>query len=182
MSVDPRIRREGRPIPSILGAVAVHRGRLLRFPAFELETEDGWRVGMGRFSALNIYFGWGQRLDLPWGTRWRLTAVEQGSLLRPVVINEARQRLAMAAAGIGNYGINGRDYAYTLNPAETRLGRARRWDLFAGEERAARFTRRPFGAWCEHPLPLPAVLLGLLLTRLSVPGEGEMHLPEMRWG
>jgi len=182
MGADQRARLAGRPIPPILGAVAVRRARFLTFPAFELTTEDGLQVGMGRFSALNIYFGWGQRLDLPWGARWRLIAVEQGSMLRPVVVNEARRRLAMAAAGIGNYGINGRDYAYTLNPAEARMGRAGRWDLFTGEDRLARFTRRPFGARCEQPLPLPAVLLGLLLTRLSVPGEGSSHVPEMRWG
>ncbi len=172
----------GRPTPLIVGPVAVHRARLLGFPAFELRAEVGLQVAMGRYSALNIYFGRGQRLDLPWGARWRLTAAEQGSTLRPVVINEARQRMAMAAASIGNYGINGRDYAYTLNPAEARLGRPGRWDLFAGEDRAARFTRRPFGAVCEQPLPLPAVLLGLLLTRLAIPGEGDTHLPEMRWG
>lgn len=172
----------GRPIPSVAGAVAVRRVRLLRFPAFELQAEGGLQVGMGRYSALNIYFGWGQRLELPWGARWRLTAVEQGSMLRPVVINENRQRMAMAAAWTGSYGINGRDYAYILNPAEARLGRAGRWDLFAGEDRVARFTRRPFSAVCDQPLALPAVLLGLLLTRLAIPGEGDMHVPQMRWG
>jgi len=182
MDADHRARFAGRRIPLILGAAAVRRARFLRFPAFELTTEDGLRVEIGRFSALNIYFGRGQRLDLPWGERWRLTAVEHGAMLRPVVLNEARRRMAMAAAGTGNYGINGRDYAYTLNPAEARMGRAGRWDLFAGEDRLASFTRRPFGARCEQPLPLPAVLLGLLLTRLSIPGEGYSHVPEMRWG
>ncbi len=179
---DGRTSTAGRPVRSIAGPVAVYRARPLGFPAFELCTDDGLRVRMGRYSALNIYFGWGQRLDLPWGARWRLTAIEQGSMLRPVVVNENRRRMAMAAAWIGNYGINGRDYAYTLNPAEARLGRAGRWDLFAGEELVAHFTRRPLGAVCEQPLPLPAVLLGLLLTRLSVPGEGEAHVPELRWG
>jgi hypothetical protein len=147
-----------------------------------LRAESGLLVKMGRYSALNIYFGWGQRIELPGGPTWRIIAVQRGPMLHPVVVNEARQRLAMASAWIGNYGLNGRDYAYTLNPAETRVGRAGRWDLFHGEVRVARFTRRPFGAACEQPLPLPAVLLGLLLTRLSIPGEGERHLPEMRWG
>lgn len=137
---------------------------------------------MGRYSVLNIYFGPGQKIVLPWGARWRLTAIEQGSGLRPVVLNEARQKMAMAAAGIGNYGINGRDYAYTLNPAEARLGRPGRWDLFAGEDRVARFAHRPFSAACEDPVPLPALLLAVLLTRLGIPGEGALHLPEMRWG
>lgn len=173
----------GRPPPaSILGAVSVQRVRRLRFPAFELRDEERPLAGMGRYSALNIYFGPGQKIDLPGGVTWRLTALERGAALCPVVANERRQRMAMAAAWIGNYGINGRDYAYTLNPAEARRGRAGRWDLYCGEARVARFTRRPFGALCEQPLPLPALLLGLLLTRFGIPGEGEMHLPELHWG
>jgi hypothetical protein len=152
------------------------------FPAFELRAEDGLLVKMGRYSALNIYFGWGQRIELPWGAVWRMVSVQKGPMLHPVVVNRSRRRLAMASAGIGNYGLNGRNYAYTLNPAEAaRIGRPGRWDLFCGEDRVARFTRRPFGAVCERPLPLPALLLGLLLTRLSIPGEGEKHLPELHW-
>ena len=176
-------RQTGRPAPSILGTVSVHRVHFARFPAFELCGAGGLTVEMGRYSALNIYFGWGQRLVLPTGPTWRVIAVQKGPLLHPVVLNETRQRLAMASAGLGNYGINGRDYAYTLNPAEAaRFGRSGRWDLFRGEDRVASFTRRPFGADCEQPLPLPAVLLALLLTRLSIPGEADMQLPQMRWG
>lgn len=170
------------PIPPILGTVSVQRASLVLFPAFELQAEGGLLVRMGRYSALNVFFGRGQKLLVPSGATWRITAVERGSRLHPIVVNERRQRMAVAAAWIGNYGINGRDYAYTLNPAEAaRFGRPGRWDLFSGEERAARFTRRPFGAVCEQPLPLPALLLGLLLTRLSIPGEGDMHLPGMAW-
>ena len=183
MGADHRARTAGQPAPSISGRVSVHRARFARFPAFELQADGGLKVEMGRYSALNIYFGWGQRLVLPTGPAWRVIAVQKGPLLHPVVLNETRQRLAMASPWVGNYGINGRDYAYTLNPAEAaRFGRPGRWDLFRGEDRVASFTRRPFGADCGQPLPLPAVLLALLLTRLSIPGEGEKHLPEMRWG
>lgn len=182
MGADHGARTAGRPAPSILGAVSVHRAHFARFPAFELQAEGGLKVGMGHYSALNIYFGWGQRLVLSTGPAWRIIAVQKGPLLHPMVLNEARQRLAMASPGAGNYGINGRDYAYTLNAAEAaRFGRPGRWDLFRGEDRVARFTRRPFGADCEQPLPLPAVLLALLLTRLSIPGEADLHLPQMRW-
>ena len=82
----------------------------------------------------------------------------------------------------GNYGINGRDYAYTLNPAEGRLGRARLWDLFAGDEPAARFARHPFGGVCTAPVPLPALLLGLLLVRFGIPGENDLRMPVLNWG
>ena len=134
----------------------MRRARLLRFPSYRLTTEQGLEVGLARYSALNIYFfGPGQKIALPWGGQWRLTAVARGSGLAAVVANEDRQRLAMAAPGAvaGNYGINGRDYAYTLNPAEGGFGRARLWDLFAGEERVARFTRRPFGGGLPRGRP-----------------------------
>ena len=141
---------------------------------------------MARYSALNIYFfGKGQRVDLPWGVHLaphRHCPTAPG--LAAVVANEHRQRLAMATPGAvaGNYGINGRDYAYTLNPAEGRLGRARLWDLFAGEEPVARFARRPFGGVCTAPVPLPAVLLCLLLVRFGIPGENELRMPVLNWG
>ena len=90
----------------------------------------------------------------------------------------------MAAAGAvaGNYGINGRDYAYTLNPAEGGWGRAGVWDLFAGEHPVARLTRRPLRASFAEPVPLPAVLLALLLARSGIPGEGSRFIPDFRWG
>ncbi len=32
------------------------------------------------------------------------------------------------------------------------------------------------------PIIIVTLLLGLLLTRLSVPGESEAHVPDLRWG
>ena len=170
------------PIPVISGEVTVRRARLLRFPSYRMRTEQGLELGLARYSALNIYFfGRGQKIALPWGEHWRQTAVIRGSGLMGVLVNGARQRLAMAAAGAaaGNYGIVGRDYAYTLNPAQGGFGRSRRWDLYHGEEIVARFTRRPFGGVCLAALPLPVVLLCLQLTRFGIPGENELRLPGM---
>jgi len=170
----------GPPAPQVTGPLAVHRARLVLSPSYRLTTSDGLEVGLARYSALNIYFfGRGQRITLPWGACWRLTAAARGSGLTAVVANEAGRRLAVAAPGAaaGNYGIVGRDYAFTLNPAEGGLGRARLWDLFDGEEVVARFTRRPFGGNCLRPIPLPVVLLGLLLVRFGIPGENELRLP-----
>ena len=48
-------------------------------------------MGLARYSALNIYFfGRGQKIALPWGERWRLTAVARGSGLAAVLVNEGR--------------------------------------------------------------------------------------------
>ena len=173
------------PMPLVVGAVTVRRARLLRFPSYLLRTEQGLEVALARYGALNIFFfGRGQKIGLPWGEQWRQTAAARGSGLVPVLVNGARRRLVMAAAGAaaGNYGITGRDYAYTLNPAEGGFGRARLWDLYAGEDPVARLTRRPFGAFCAEPVPLPAVLLALLLVRFGIPGEGSRFVPEFRWG
>ncbi|MBS1196094.1 MAG: hypothetical protein H6R33_814 [Actinobacteria bacterium] len=174
-----------RPAPLVSGTVTVRRAHLLRFPAYELRAEPGLEVGLARFSALNTYFfGPGQKVALPWEVAWRLTSIPRGSALAAVVANEEGRRLAMASPGAvaGHYGINGRDYAFALNPAEARLGRARAWDLSAGEEVVGRFTRRPFGGVCAVPLPLPAVLLALLLTRFGIPGENGLRVPQLNWG
>jgi len=171
-------------IPMVSGGVTVRRAHLVRFPSYRLTAQQGLELGLARYGALNIFFfGRGQKIALPWGEHWRLTAVARGSGLAAVLINQARQRLAMAAAGAaaGNYGINGRDYAYTLNPAEGGWGRAHVWDLVAHEEPVARFTRRPFDGHCDRPVPLPAVLLALTLTRFGIPGESDLHLPGMNW-
>jgi hypothetical protein len=181
-SAEPAATAATRPAPLVSGQVAVRRARLLRYPSYRMRTEAGLEVGVARYSALNIYFfGRGQKITLPWGERWRQTAVARGSGLAAVLLNGARQRLVMAAAGAaaGNYGIVGRDYAYTLNPAQGGFGRSRRWDLYHGEEIVARFTRRPFGGVCLAALPLPVVLLCLQLTRFGIPGENELRLPGM---
>jgi len=171
-----------RPAPLVSGQVVVRRARLLRFPSYRMRAEPGLEVGLARYSALNIYFfGRGQKIALPWGERWRQTALARGSGLAAVLLNGARQRLVMAAAGAaaGNYGIVGRDYAYTLNPAQGGFGRSRRWDLYHGEEMVARFARRPFGGVCLAAVPLPVVLACLLLTRFGIPGENELRMPGM---
>lgn len=173
------------PVPAVSGRLAVRRVRLLRFPAYRLSTEQGLEVDLGRYSALNIYFfGPGQRIALPWQARWRLTSIPRGSSLAAVVANEEHRRLAMATPGAvaGRYGINGRDYAFTLNPAEAPWGRARLWDLSAGEDVVAHFARHPFGGVCHSPVPLPVVLLGLLLARFGIPGENELRVPSLNWG
>lgn len=181
-SAEPTAAAAARPAPLVSGQVAVRRTRLLLFPSYRMRTEAGLEVGLARYSALNIYFfGRGQKIALPWGERWRQTAIARGSGLMGVLVNGARQRLAMAAAGAaaGNYGIVGRDYAYTLNPAQGGFGRSRRWDLYHGEEIVARFARRPFGGTCLTAVPLPVILLCLQLTRFGIPGEKELRMPSM---
>lgn len=173
------------PVPVVAGTFAVRRAHLLRFPAYILSVAPGFEVGLARYSVLNTYFfGPGQKVALPGGKRWRLTSIPRGPSLAAVVVNEEGRRLAMAAPGAvaGKYGLNGRDWACTMDPAEARLGRARAWDLCAGEEILARFTRRPFGGSCAVSLPLPAVLLGLLLVRFGIPGENELRMPRLDWG
>ena len=99
-----------------------------------------------------------------------------------VVADENHRRLSMASAGIGNYAIDGADFAYRLNPASGGMGRAVVWDLHAHEHLVARFIRRPLTIAASEEVPLAAALLGLVLVQFGIPGEGDLGVPPMQWG
>lgn len=164
------------------GDAAVERVGWVGFPIWRLSGERGPLADLGRFSALNTFFLRGQRVGLPDGRRLRITAVELGGTLRMVVADENRRRLSMASAGIGDYAIDGPDFAYRLNPASGGMGRAAAWDLHAHEHLVARFTRRPLTIAASEEVPLAAALLGLVLVQFGIPGEGDLGVPPMQWG
>jgi len=164
------------------GAATLERAGWIGFPIWRFAGEQGPIATLGRFSALNTFFLRGQRVELAGGRRLRITAVELGGMLRVVVADEHRRRLAMASAGTRNYAIDGLDFAFWLNPASGGRGRAAAWDLHDSDGPAARFTRRPVVVSADRPIPVPAVLLGLLLVQFGIPGEGDLGVPTMRWG
>jgi hypothetical protein len=164
------------------GEAAIERIGWVGFPIWRLAGQAGTVADLGRFSALNTFFLRGQRIELPDGRRWRITAVEIGGMLRVVVADERRRRLAMASAGTRNYAIDGPDFAFWLNPAAAGRGRAVVWDLHDREGPVARFTRRPLAVAASGAVPLPAAVLGLLLVQFGIPGEGDLGVPTMRWG
>ncbi len=148
------------------------------FPRYVL-VEDGGRplAELGRFSWFSIYLGRGQRVELPDGRRWRIRARSRLHTIAPVIVDQDLRKVAEAAHGYKNYGINGKDYAYVLNPDEKRRTRARRWSLRMHETDVAAIRRQPMLVEAWEPIPLAVVLMSFVLMQFGVPGEDEMTVP-----
>ena len=111
---------------TITGRVVLSRVHLLRFPAYTVTGDEGVLAEIGRFGWFRIFFGPGQRIRLPDGTRWRLKSIGRTRYISPLIVNDEGLRVAEAAPGIKKaYGINGPDYAFTLYPATAGWGRPR---------------------------------------------------------
>lgn len=152
---------ESAPTPGreVLGRAELRRVGRLRFPVFEL-TANGQRLALvGRFGWLNTFFGSGPRVELPDGEQWRIRSALVAKATCPVIFDARGRKIAVASLGTGNYGINGRDYACVLYPAEPRrLGKGNTWMLRRFEEHLAIVTRHPLAIEAAHPVPLAAAL------------------------
>ncbi len=154
----------------------------MRFPVHELTHEGDVVASLGRFGWFSIFLGSGQEIGFPDGERWRLGSVRHGGSICPIVIDGRGRRVAVARLGIRNYGINGKDYACVLIPAEPdRIGRANRWTLHYFEHELATVTRRPLTIETYHAVPLGAVFLCFVLARYPLPEEAAPRLPSFRW-
>ncbi|MGI9647989.1 MAG: hypothetical protein ACR2OI_05675, partial [Acidimicrobiia bacterium] len=98
----------------VASTAAIHRSWSPGFPAFIVEADGRKVASIGRYSALNIFFGWGQRIRLSDGTRWRLRTMGTSANIRPTIINSEGQRVAQASQRIGTYGITGKEWGYVL--------------------------------------------------------------------
>lgn len=149
------------------------RGRL-GFPWAALVGPEGPVAEVGRYSALNIFLGRGQRIGLPEGVHWRLRSAPWSRFVCPRVVDGAGLRLAISAPGHGNYAITCRDRGFTLIPAERRPGRPRAWQLLEFDEPVAAIRRNPYVASVTRPVPLQAVLLSFALSAFGVMGEKDL--------
>lgn len=151
--------------------------------AFGLYQDDQLHALLGRFSWWATYFGRGQKIELPDGTRWRLRSVERGGVIRPVLVDAESRPVAVAVAELGRYAINGDRYAYVLYSANRRgLARGNKWILRHYEQEDAVITSHPPAIEALRPVPLAAVLLSLALIKLGIPGEDGLHVPVLQWG
>lgn len=167
----------------LLGTAALHRVGLWEFPVYELRQAGEVMARLGRFGWLRIFLGSGQQIEFPDGQGWRVRSVGVAANICPLVVDGTGRKVAASGLGIGSYGINGKDYACGLYPAEEpRLGRANRWTLRHHEVDLATVTRRPLAIDAVHPVPLGAVFLCLVLVRYGIPGESAPRLPAFRWG
>lgn len=160
----------------MIGAYRLEPMGRLGFPWAVLQGSEGAVAELGRFSALNLFLGRGQRIRLPDGTRWRLKGATWSRFVCPVLLDDKRLRLATSAPGPGSYAITCRDRGFTLIPAERRPGRPRRWELVEHDEPVASVRRNPYRAEISAPVPLTAVLLSFTLAAFGVMGEKDLVL------
>jgi hypothetical protein len=154
------------------------------FPASALVADGATIALLGRMGWFRIYFGRGQRVELVDGTRWTVTSRTTGGTISPVILDRLGRKVALAGWRHGTYGINGRDYACVLHPAEAalRFGRANRWQISDQEGRLATVIRSPLAVTVQRPLHLGAVLLSFALVRFGLPEESSPRVPSFRWG
>ena len=163
---------------SVLGRAEIHRVSGRGFPTHRLVDDGGEVIAeLGAFSWFSIYLGRGQRVALPDGTRWRIRARSRVHTIAPVIVDSEQRKVVESGHGYKNYGINGPDYAYVLNPDEKRRSRARRWTLRHHESTVATVERHPRTVDATEPVPLAVVLMSFVLIQFGIPGEEELALP-----
>jgi hypothetical protein len=164
------------------GSLEIIPAKGFGFPWGRLLGQDGRLVAeVGRYSALNIFLGRGQRIRLADGTRWRVRSAPWHRYVCPRVVDGDRRRLATSAPGPGDYRVTCRERAFTLIPAEKRPGRARVWELIEFDESVARIRRNPYQAEIAEPVPLQAVVLSFALAAFGVMGEKDIAPTTTGW-
>lgn len=167
----------------IVGEAQLRRIGYWGLPVFGLFQDDEVMALLARFSWWSTYFGRGQKIELPDGTRWRLRSVERGGVIRPVLVDTESRPVAIAVAELGRYAINGERNAYVLYSANRRgFARRNEWVLRSYEQEDAVITSHPPAIEAFQPVPLPAVILSFALIKLGIPGEDGLHVPAIQWG
>lgn len=176
-------RSASRSPSTVHGRAALRKVGLLRFPAYELTSDGEVLARLGRPGWWRIFFGRGQPIELADGTRWRLRALGMAGVICPVIVDAAPRKVAHAAPHHGGYGINGRDWAYFLFPAERHpFVRANQWILRRHDEEVGLVTRTPWEITTTSAVPFGAAILAMTLTRYEIPGESDLGVPRFRWG
>jgi hypothetical protein len=153
-----------------------------RFPVHEL-TQDGKTLArLGRSGYLRIYFRSGQKVELPNGNRWRVRSFGAAGSIYPIVVDSSQRMVATAGIGHGTYGINTKGRTYVLFPTDPRILHREKWLLRHEDEEVAVITRNPFTIEAMQPVHLGAALLGFVLARYGIPGEGAPRFRAFRWG
>ena len=135
----------------------------------------------GRWGWFKVFFGFGVRIELPDGDRWRIRSVGVGGAIWPVIVDSSRRKVATAGIAHGTYGINTKHGAFVFIPSGRRGAGRKRWMLRRFEEELAVVTRSPLSVEAMHPVPLGAVLMCFVLMRYGIPGESAPRFPSFRW-
>jgi len=169
----------------LVGSASLRRIGLLRFPTLEFLSHDqpeGETVlaTMGRGGWFKIYFGRGRRMQLADGTDLRLIGFESAGAIAPIITSAGGKVATSSPTGYRSYGINGRDFAYNLyRDDEPGPGRSTTWSLVEFDTHIATLGTKSM--YADHPVPVPAALLSLMLIKYGIPGESKLGLSTLRW-
>lgn len=167
--------------PLVLGALTLRRRRASGFPWAEAISRSEVVAEVGRYSLLNVFLGRGQRVRLPDGRQWRVKSIGWHRYVCPVVLGPEGRGLAISAPGHDSYAIDAPGRGLTMQPAESRPGRPRKWTLRERDEEIGRLERNPFLAELYVPAPLSAVLLGFVLAAFGILGEKDLVANTTSW-
>ena len=167
----------------MVGAARMHRVGVWSFPVHRLVQDGETLAALGRGSWLTVNLGRGQRIELRGGARWTLRSIGLGGTFTPMLVDEVGRRVATAGVSHGTYGINLRDTACVLVPADDAHGpgRANRWILRRHEQELAVLTRYPTQVQARYPTHLGAVLMAFELIRHGLAEESMPRIPAFRW-
>jgi len=160
----------------IAGTIQLRRCGVGRFPVEELVCNDEMIAQLGRDSSLWIFFGRGRRVRLADGTEWRIKSTTSGRYIVPLIRSEAG---TIAISGPlyakRSYGINGKDYAYTLiSQGATGIRRPAQWSLRRHETEIAVLEDRDRIIRTVEPIPIEAALMAFTLMTHGIPGEADL--------
>ena len=166
---------------TMLGRAELRRVGRWRFPVHQLVQDGNVLALVGRLGWLRIFLGRGVRVELSDGTVWRIRATTLRGAVCPVIVDTELRRVAIAEAGVGNYGITGRDYGYALNPGHAPRRASAVWTVRYYEDLVAQVRRKPAVFEALAPVHLGAVLMSFVLMRYGLPGDMAPRLPAFRW-
>ena len=166
---------------TVLGTVELRRVGYWRYPVHELVQAGGVLATLGRMGWLGTYLGTGTPVELSDGTEWRIRSATIGGSVCPIVVDGERRKVAVGAAGVGNYGITGRDFGYVLNPGQRPRRTDAVWTVRRHEDEIGLVGRRPPWFVAAEPVHIGAVLLSFLLMRYGLPDEARPRLPSFHW-
>jgi hypothetical protein len=166
----------------VVGAASLRRVGRWGFPTHQVLVNGEVAANLGRAGWWRIFFGRGQRIELPGGRRWRLRATGRAGAICPVIVDQDARKVAIAAPAEAGYGLSGAGWSYLLYPAEgKRFARSNQWVLRELDENVGVATRSPRFVETSVAVPLSAVLLVLTLVVYAIPGEDKLFVPEFRW-
>lgn len=158
------------------GSVVLRRIGGFAFPIDELVSDDGLVAHLGRDGSFRLFFGPGRRVRLSDGTEWRIKGAGHGPHIVPMVTSDSGTvAISGPLPAKRSYGINGKDWGYTLIPiGHVGLRRPGLWVLRRHETKVAAIEDHRRTIHAAEPIPVAAALLAFALMKHGIPGEADL--------